>query len=149
MYGILYKLTNEINGKSYIGKTYDTLENRIIGHLYDAKKDRCKNRPIYRAINKYGAEKFLVTVLGYFSEEILEEKEIEFIELYNTYKKGYNATLGGDSKRRLNFSNQDIKEAVERTDSTTAASRYLEIDFSTLKKYAQKFNIALKNLIIL
>lgn len=52
----IYKITNLVNGKVYIGKTEETIEKRFRQHLSESNKDRCKNRPLYRAIRKYGKE---------------------------------------------------------------------------------------------
>lgn len=92
----IYKITNNINGKAYIGKTESTVEKRFKQHCQDYKKDRCSNRPLYRAMNKYGVENFTVEVI----EETFEPntREIYWIEYFNTYKFGYNATKGGDGK---------------------------------------------------
>jgi len=95
----IYKITNELNAKCYVGKTqYANPEKRFQQHLKDSSK--FPDRPLYRAINKYGAE--------YFSFEIIEEtdnseeREIYWIKKLNSYgSTGYNATLGGDGKKYL------------------------------------------------
>lgn len=98
MEGIIYCITNIINQKKYIGKSFSTMEKRFKEHLSDSNKKRCNNRPLYKAIAKYGKECFTIELLGIFPEKELIDKEIEFIEKYDTYKKGYNATLGGMEK---------------------------------------------------
>ena len=59
----LYKITNKINGKVYIGKTSLTVEERYKEHLQDYKKDTKEKRPLYDAFNKYGIDNFFVTEL--------------------------------------------------------------------------------------
>lgn len=54
MFGYIYKITNKVNGKAYVGKTTDTVQVRWEEHLKDSKRKRCANRPLYRAIRKYG-----------------------------------------------------------------------------------------------
>lgn len=44
----IYKITNDVNGKVYIGKTLFSVEKRWKEHFKDSKKERCKNRPLYR-----------------------------------------------------------------------------------------------------
>ena len=53
---IIYKSTNKITGKIYIGQTTHTLDKRIKGHINESKKD--KNRPFLLSINKYGVDNF-------------------------------------------------------------------------------------------
>ena len=104
MKGILYCIENSINQKQYIGKTYGTIEERWRQHLEESSKDRSSNRPLYRAINKYGKENFEIFSLGTYEEGFLEDAEINAIILYKTYAgdgSGYNATLGGDGRRYL------------------------------------------------
>lgn len=45
----IYKITNSINGKAYIGKTMGTPEKRFKEHIADSKRDRYANRPLYKA----------------------------------------------------------------------------------------------------
>jgi group I intron endonuclease len=97
----IYKITNTINGKLYIGKTERSLKHRWNTHVQDSKKPSCKHRALYKAFNKYGIENFIMTLLEETS--IPEEREVYYIALYNTYIKaknsnGYNLTTGGDGR---------------------------------------------------
>lgn len=100
--GFIYKITNRINGKAYIGKTTLTIKERFNQHKQDYKKEKDKNRPLYRAMNKYGIDNFIIETIGEYDDKILDEKEKEYIQFFNTYKNGYNATLGGDGHTRIN-----------------------------------------------
>lgn len=101
----IYCITNDINGKQYIGKTYyDDIQERWDEHLQDYKRPRCEKRPLYDAMNKYGIQHFHITPIEYVPSEInLEEREIYWIAQYNTYHNGYNATMGGDGKRKFDY----------------------------------------------
>ena len=92
----IYKITNIINNKLYIGKTVNTIEKRFNQHKNESKTERAKNRPLYRAINKYGIENFEIEIIEECNYDILNEREIYWINYYDTYNNGYNATLGGD-----------------------------------------------------
>lgn len=56
MIGYIYKITNKINGKVYIGKTTKTVQERWKEHLRESRTERSENRPLYRAIRKYGVD---------------------------------------------------------------------------------------------
>ena len=94
--GYIYCITNLINKKQYIGKTTYSVTKRFQEHCQDFKKERCEKRPLYNAMNKYGIENFIVEELCECSNEELSSYEIQYIEKYNTYSDGYNATKGGD-----------------------------------------------------
>ena len=54
----IYKITNDINNKVYVGKTNLTIEKRFREHCTDSKKFTIEKRPLYNAMNKYGIEHF-------------------------------------------------------------------------------------------
>ena len=88
---IVYKLTNLINGKNYVGQTVQTLEKRFNAHKY------CKKSIIGNAIKKYGAENFSREVLAVCSTKgEMDELERFFIEIFNCkFPNGYNIADGG------------------------------------------------------
>ena len=94
----IYKISNTINSKVYIGKTLSTIEKRWKEHCRSYTRNTCENRPLYRAFNKHGVENFSIEQIEECSENILSEREIYWIKYYNSYEEGYNATLGGDGK---------------------------------------------------
>lgn len=95
----IYKITNDVNEKVYIGKTLHSVEKRWKEHIKDSKRERTENRPLYRAMNKYGVEHFHIETIEECVEEIAEEREVFWIKEYNSFgKNGYNATIGGDGK---------------------------------------------------
>lgn len=99
----IYKITNKINGKSYIGKTLSSIEERWQNHIRDSKKESCKDRPLYKAFAKYGIENFFIEKIEECSAERANEKEVYWIEYYSTFKEGYNATIGGDGTHYLDY----------------------------------------------
>lgn len=97
--GHIYCITNIINGKRYIGKTTNTVEQRFKEHQRDSQKDNTQNRPLYNAFKKYGIENFIVEELEQVDNSMLSEREIYWINELETYgSKGYNASKGGDGK---------------------------------------------------
>lgn len=103
MNGYIYKITNDINNKIYIGKTLSPIEKRFKEHCSDAFKDRCEKRPLYDAIKKYGIEHFKIELVEEVNLNEISEKEIYWINFYDTYKNGYNATKGGDGKQLYDY----------------------------------------------
>lgn len=91
---IIYKSTNKINGKEYIGQTVNSLEKRISSHKASKKETYFSH-----ALKKYGNENFEWEVLKECnSKEELDKMEIFYIKELNTFKpNGYNLTLGGDA----------------------------------------------------
>ena len=99
----IYKVSNSINGKIYIGFTKD-LHKRIIGHRAQAKNIN-PQYPLYRAFNKYGFANFSFEII-YCSldrEHTLTIMEPLFIKEYNSKAGGYNQTLGGEGTVGLRF----------------------------------------------
>ena len=99
----IYVIENTENNKKYIGKTNFSVEKRFKEHLEDSRKARCENRPLYNAINKHGEDKFSYRILEEVSETEAAEAEIKWIRKFDSYKSGYNATLGGDGKTYLDY----------------------------------------------
>lgn len=100
--GYVYKITNDINGKVYIGKTQNNVEKRFSEHLRASRKPNSEKRPLYSAIRKYGENHFLVETLEICCDDILSTREKYWIEYYNSFKLGYNATVGGDGVQYIN-----------------------------------------------
>jgi|DEB0MinimDraft_6_1074348.scaffolds.fasta_scaffold61299_2 group I intron endonuclease len=92
--GYIYSITNNINNKLYIGLTTEANPyKRWKRHIYESKN------PVYRihkAMNKYGTENFKFRVLEECDDNKVKEREIHYIEKFNSFHKGYNCTLGGD-----------------------------------------------------
>lgn len=99
---IVYKVTNKINGKVYIGITTKTLEYRRKVHERDSKR---YNYLFYRALKKYGFDNFEWEVIDTAQNiEELERKEKEYILLYESFnnpEKGYNSTSGVNSHYQI------------------------------------------------
>ena len=90
----IYKVTNIINGKLYIGQTTRFIQDRWERHINDALSNRLDTH-FARAIRKYGPENFVVEQIDVASsQEELNKKEIYWIKFYNTVKNGYNMTDG-------------------------------------------------------
>lgn len=104
MQGVIYKLTNKVNGMIYIGQTIN-LQDRLRRHKYAAVNEHNSNHHlrISKAIAEFGIDAFECEVIWksdvYDSKdelrEVLNKKEIEYIAQYNSTVTGYNVALGG------------------------------------------------------
>ncbi len=93
---IVYKATNNLNGKVYIGQTIGTLANRKAHHIYDAAND-CRWY-FHNAVRKHGKDNFYWVVLNECDDRnILNQLEEHYISCYDSVNTGYNLTSGGDS----------------------------------------------------
>lgn len=137
----IYKITNNINGKCYIGKTLNSIEERWKEHLHDYQKSRCKDRPLYCALNKYGIENFLIEQIEECDENILSEREQYWIKYYNSYHYGYNATLGGDGKQYIDY--DLVVEAYLRLKNQKMVAKELNICVDTVRKILRLRNISI------
>ena len=105
--GYIYKIENNINNKIYIGKTERVNPiTRWKEHIAASKKEKYLTRALYKAINKYGVENFTFTVIEETND--CENREKYYIALYDTFKNGYNETLGGDGKARLQLNEKRV-----------------------------------------
>lgn len=103
MIGRIYKITNQKNQHCYIGQTRNTLECRFQQHYDASKTQKYKDLPLYQAFNKYGFKNFQIELIEEIEESKLDEREIYWIDFYDSYNNGYNATLGGESRRLFDY----------------------------------------------
>lgn len=115
MKGCIYQATSP-SGKSYIGQTIDTIENRWRDHVYDAitpYKDQCKL--LNRAIRKYGIKSFDLKCLEVCDRNKLDEREMHYIAFHDTMKpNGYNLKYGGSSTKHTEETKRKISETLKK-----------------------------------
>lgn len=135
MIGLIYKYTNKINNKIYIGQTRQRLERRHYKHTNQLDD----NTYFHRAVQKYGMENFSLEIIeDNIPLEQLDEREIYWIKYFDSYYtsgKGYNETKGGKwgpSSQLLSGSQEEnIKQKLKNN-----------LDLS-LTEIAKQYNVSL------
>jgi len=138
----IYKIWNDINGKSYIGKTEQSIEQRWRKHIIDSRKVNIDGRPLYKAMNKYGIEHFHIEEIEKCDSNIVNDREKYWIEYFNTFKNGYNATIGGDGKAYCDYNlvyalyneGLTIKEISNKLHYDVSTCRYILENFGITKE---------------
>lgn len=139
--GWIYKITNQINGKIYIGKTEETDPyERWRQHIKNTQKKECKNRYLYNSMNKYGVDNFTFEPIEELEDgDALCDAEIRYIEKYRTYVgfpdcNGYNMTLGGEGRSSVEAKDSEIIEYYMKTMSARETGDYFSICCDTVLK---------------
>ncbi|QIW89770.1 homing endonuclease [Bacillus phage Izhevsk] len=113
-YGIIYKVTNLINNKIYIGQTVEELKERQRKHFYSCDNNKDANTVFYNSIRKYGKENFKWEIIDTGDSKLeLDEKETYWINETNSHisnGQGYNMTSGGDGCDGFKHSQESIKK---------------------------------------
>lgn len=137
MFGFIYIITNLVNNKVYIGQTIRTIEERWREHCRSCCSADELNMLIKKAIKKYGKENFTITELEKCKVEDLNDKEIYYIKLYNSFQNGYNMTPGGKSGVKgfkLNTNQQQICIELYKTGfSLRTIAKEFNVDKATIK----------------
>lgn len=100
-FGIIYKATNKINNKCYIGQTTTPLKVRITKHISNALRDN-KNNYFHNAIKKYGKNNFIWEIIcENVPVELLDIRETMKIIVHHSHMsegRGYNMNWGGRTR---------------------------------------------------
>lgn len=128
----IYKITNKINNKCYIGQSID-INKRWNAHINQFNNVDVYDYPLYRAFRKYGIENFSFEVIETCPRDKLNEREKYWIQYYDSCCNGYNQSLGGDSAPHF----------VKLTPETLQQLTYDLQNTSTLHRIlADKYNVS-------
>ena len=110
-WGCIYRLTNVVTGKKYIGQTL-SYNKRMSRH-----RSRRRDTYISKSVKKYGWDNFKQEIIiNNIPEEDLNGLEIAYIDVENTFiPHGYNMTKGGDGARGWKASPERLKQMSELT----------------------------------
>lgn len=138
---VIYKFTNLINGKVYIGQTRKRLRDRLADHIWQMKNNPCY---FHKALNKYGITNFDIDILEECENVIdLNGLEIYWIDFYGSTdrNKGYNLTKGGSGKNlyinRKQYSYADSKETRLKK-SISAKQKWKDEEYRKRYKESRK-----------
>lgn len=142
--GYIYKITNDINNKVYIGQTKNLIKYRWEHHLWKGKHPEKPDTdyPLYRAMRKYGIIHFSIFEIEEISDEKLNEREQYWIQQYHSYvPNGYNCDLGGAGASK--FNHQEILNYFLTTGQKNASktARYFDCSITTVLKILEKNNL--------
>ena len=135
----IYQITNDINGKIYIGKTEFSIEKRFKEHCQDAFRDRNEKRPLYAAMRKYGVEHFHIELIE--ETDNPEEREVFWIENKRSFKNGYNATVGGDGKKYIDY--DLVISSYKEIKSIADTAKALNISADSVSNILHQNNISI------
>lgn len=138
MKGYIYKITNLINGKIYIGQTIQQIEKRWQSHFCRISKP---DGVLGKAINKYGKSNFkkeiLETIYNEKRKSLVEQlniNEIYYIGFYKSSERkfGYNFKKGGDNN--LKFSHSDLSKQMMSVNKKALMNELKRKHYSDAKK---------------
>lgn len=93
--GRIYKIINKENGLIYIGCTISSLDKRFKEHLSRCFTSNYKSK-LYNSMKKYGQDNFTIELIEECDFNLIYETEKKYIDQYNSYNNGLNATIGGE-----------------------------------------------------
>lgn len=108
----IYMILNKANAKCYIGQSED-VKRRVDAHERALRHNTHYNKHLQSAWNKYGADSFEFTMLEFCPEELLDEREVYYIETYNSFNNGYNMNIGGSSNRGYKHTDESKQKMAE------------------------------------
>ena len=146
MRGFIYKITNTINGKSYIGQTIQNVKERFYQHCATKCSKAVSNMAIHRAIKKYGKSNFTVEVIEEIDSANLNDRERYWIKYYNSYNNGYNSTKGGQDGCKP-FKGLDVESIIKEYNtgkSLRTLGTIFKVDKQTIKDLVIRHNVELR-----
>lgn len=136
----IYKITNKINNKCYIGQSVDIYQ-RWDGHRSSSRpiEDGGDNFIIHNAIRKYGLNNFSFEIIEKTNPSQLNEREKYWINYYDSYYNGYNATLGGDGSVQYDY--QEIVSLWQIGNTCKEICEILQCDDQVVTTALRAYNI--------
>lgn len=140
----VYKITNILNGKIYIGITSRTVEERFQEHKH--RINERKHLHLYSSMLKYGTENFIVEEIDSTTTlKELYQKEIFWVSYYNSNDPtvGYNNTKGGEGFERIKTNDQKILELYKENRSYVKTAKSLGYSEATTRRRLKNLGVNL------
>ena len=139
--GYIYKVTNTINGKVYIGQTYRDVPTRWHEHIYHSyNPNRGYNSILHSAIRKYGEDAFVVEIVEECETERLEERETFWIKEFGSAYGGYNSSLGGAGWHKC--SDEELLYWWGTGRSLVEMAEYVPLHPETISKHLRRLGVS-------
>lgn len=137
----IYKIQNLLDGTIYIGQS-KKITKRWQQHKKTAfnEKDHSYDLPLYRAIRKYGLENFSFQIIENCSCEELDNKQIYWIEYYDSFFNGYNMTLGGNTRAGQKSSKDKIIGIIKDLEQTNLIQKEIASKWEVSEEMVQGIN---------
>lgn len=124
-----------VNGKIYIGETTHTVEKRWQEHLSRINQSneingKKHNFAIHAALRKHGKENFTIETIEQCSDADRFERETYWIKYYDSYKNGYNLTLGSEGS--IKYDKKQFKELWDKGFSTEEIAKQFGCSTNTV-----------------
>lgn len=139
--GYIYKIQNLINGNVYIGQTVKSVEKRFQQHRNNYNKPYFSQLTLYKAFKKYGLDSFSFEALEEVDNNKLDEREKYWIDYYDSYRNGYNMTLGGRLVELYKWDLQEILDLYHLHKSARKVAEIIGCDHSTIDHLLNANNI--------
>ena len=137
----IYCITNNINGMKYVGQSV-CIETRFEQHIHSKS-----NSEIHKAIEEYGVANFKFEVILACSENELDEQEVKFIRLLDSYENGYNQTRGGQhSVFNIEYDYRKYSELKNELKEKSNKIRSLRIGEIVLRKKIKELEDEIRSL---
>lgn len=129
----IYYIKNIVNGKYYIGQSFD-IERRLRVHLRELRNGKHDNVHLQRAFDKYKESNFTCKILECCTINDLNDLECYYISKYDSFENGYNMTEGGDGAPGFHHNTETRKKMSE-----------VQKEVYSLESAREKFNVLFKD----
>lgn len=125
----IYKITNTLTNKIYIGQSID-IEKRWEAHKLTINNSNIEayERELYKDMRIFGLNNFSFEIIEECSFEELNEKEKYWIQYFNSYEEGYNNTRGGSGTLKYDY--DKVKELWQQGLTTKEISMQMNINYA-------------------